>query len=111
MKPLCKLIAVVLLLTVLSPAIPQVYLAAQTAQPAGCHKHSQKAPAPNPATYQCCRAAHQFAAVREAVDSRSSFVQLSSVSDFVVPASLGIVGPTPPKAPVFGSPGVTSLRI
>jgi hypothetical protein len=111
MKPLCKLIAWVLLLTVLSPVVPQVYAATQTPQPAGCHEHGQKVPAPSPATYQCCRAGHQFAAVREAVDFTASLLRLSSVSEFAVPASPGIVGPTVPKAPAFGSPGFTSLRI
>jgi hypothetical protein len=113
MKPLGKLIALVLLMAVVSPALPQAYGLTANSQPkaAGCHEHGQKAPAPNPVSYQCCRAGHQFAAVREAVELRSAVLQLSYGIELSVPSLPEPACQGQPRLPAFGSPGVTSLRI
>lgn len=116
MKPLCKMIALLMLVAVVSPVLfGQVLAPAQTPQPrqAGCHEHSQKVPAPGPVTYQCCRVGHQFAAVREAVDFRSTLSPLSQAMEFVVPRLAWATGQArlEPWSPAFGPPSVTSLRI
>jgi len=113
MKPLGKLIALVLLTAMVSPALPQAHGPAANPQPrpAGCHEHGQKAPVPNPVTYECCRAGHQFAAVREAVELRSAVLRLSYMIELSIPSLPEPACQGQPRLPVFGSPGVTSLRI
>jgi hypothetical protein len=114
MKPLGQMIALVLLVSVVSPMLfAQVYGRPQTPQPrlAGCHEHGQKAPAPSPTTYQCCRAGHQFAAVREAVELRSAVLRSPYVIELSVPSLPEPASQGQPRPPALGSPGVTSLRI
>jgi hypothetical protein len=115
MKPLGKLIALVLLMAVVSPALPQASGLTANSRPkaAGCHEHGQKAPGPNPVSYQCCRAGHQFAAVREWVDFRSRLLTFSPVIRIALPALATPVckGQLVAWSPVFGPPCVTSLRI
>ena len=86
MKPLGKVMALLLLLAVVSP----VHGVAQP-QPARCHEHGKKAPAPNPVTYQCCRAGHQLAAVREALNLRAPFVAVSRAVESAATPSAEIV--------------------
>jgi hypothetical protein len=105
-----KMMAWLLLVALVSPlATGQVYVSPQ-AQPAGCHEHSQKVPA-TPVTYQCCRAGHQFAAVREAVNLRAPFMAVSRVAEIALSSSSEVVCRNQAGSPVLGSPGVTSLRI
>ena len=112
MKLLCKVIAWVLLMAAVSPVAP-AYGWVQTPQPrpAGCHEHGRKLPAPGPVTYECCRAGHQFAAVREAVELRSAALQLSHEIELAVPWLPERACPAQSRPPAFGSPGMTSLRI
>jgi hypothetical protein len=117
MKPLCKMIALVLLVVVSPVLFGQVFVLgpAQSPQPrqAGCHEHGQEVPSPSPVTYQCCRVGHQFAAVREPVDFRSRLSSLSPAMEFVVPRLAWATGQARLQlwSPAFGPPSVTSLRI
>jgi len=111
MKRLCKVIALMMLAVAVSPVLPQASGRIAQQPPAGCHEHGQKAPAPSPVTYQCCPAGHQFAAVREAVDLRFAVLQLSHVIELSVPPLPEPACQAQSRAPAFGSPGVTSLRI
>ncbi len=114
MKAICKVIAMALLVTVVSPTVP-AYGFSQHAQqkPASCHEHGQKAPAPGPATYQCCRGGHQFAVVREATNLRLPVVSSSRLVELVVPASADFNRgrPSNPRMVASGPPAATSLRI
>jgi len=102
----------VLLVTAVSP-LALAYGSRQTSQqkPAGCHERGQKVPAPGSDRYQCCRAGHQFAAVRETVDLRSRILRWCPVVEFTAPAFSIVVYSIQSKPGVFDSPGVTSLRI
>jgi hypothetical protein len=113
MKPLCKLITLLLLTAIASLALPQAYgpAASSRLRAAGCHEHGQKGPAPSPTTYQCCRSGHQFAAVREAVELRSAVLQLSYAQALPVPSVPEPTCQGQPRPPAFALPGVTSLRI
>jgi hypothetical protein len=116
MKPLCKMIALVMLVAVVSPALfGQVFVLvpAQAPQPrpAGCHEHGQKVPSPSPVTYQCCRVGHQFATVRDAVSLRAPFVTVSRAEVFGISSLPMLVCQTLLKPLVSGSPGITALRI
>jgi hypothetical protein len=112
MKLLCKLIALVLLVTAVSPvALASGLIQTPQQKPAGCHEHGRKTPVPSPVRYECCRTGHQFAAVREAVDLRFAVLQLSHVIELSVPSLPEPACRAQSKAPAFGSPGVTSLRI
>jgi hypothetical protein len=113
MKSRCKMMALVLLTVMVSPmALP--YVSTQRPQPsAGCHEHGQKAPSPSPVTYQCCRAGHQFVAVRESADLGSGLLSLSPAIEFVTPALARATRQVQlqPWSLAFGPPGATSLRI
>lgn len=105
-----KVMALVLLMAVVSPMV-MAYGLSQAAQPASCHEHGPKAPAPSPVTYQCCRAAHQFAAVRELVNLRFPLLKLFSMIEFAVTPLTEHACQTRSEPPAFGSSGGTSLRI
>ncbi|MGA7381515.1 MAG: hypothetical protein WBX03_11740 [Terriglobales bacterium] len=110
MKLLYKVMVWALLVTVASPGV--LMFGSTQAPPqkaAGCHEHGRRAP--GPVTYQCCRAGHRVAAVREAVELRTPFLVLSSVVEFAVFSSLRPAGQDHPKTPAFSPPSVTSLRI
>lgn len=110
MKRLGRVMALVLLMAMASP-LALAYGPAQSPQPAGCHQHGQKAPAPGPVSYQCCRAGHQFAAVREAVNLRAPFLPVSRVVEFAATASAEVGCQAQSRPLDLGSPGVTTLRI
>jgi hypothetical protein len=112
MTLLGRAIASVLLAVMVSPVV-LAYGPSQALQPrpASCHEHGQQAPSPNPTTYQCCRAGHQFAAVRESVNLRAPFVPVSRVVELTVTLSAEVVCQTQSRPPALGSPGVTALRI
>jgi hypothetical protein len=112
MKPLGKMIGLLLLLTMAAPIVP-AYSPAQIAQPkpAGCHEQGQKSSLPEPLTYQCCRAGHQFAAVREVVGLRSPLVQWFYGVELGAAPLLVLVCQSQPNSSDSGSPGSTSLRI
>jgi hypothetical protein len=114
MKPLCKVSVLLVLVSMVSPVLfAQVYGSVPTPapRPAACHEHGQKAPTPGPVTYQCCRAAHQWAAVQEPVTLRAPFVPVSRVEEFGVRSLSLLVCRISLKPLVSGSPGITSLRI
>jgi hypothetical protein len=111
MNRLGKAIALALLVAVISPMLPaQVYFSTLP-RPAGCHEHGQKAPAPRPVSYQCCRAGHQFAAVRETVNLGAPFLQMCPLVESAVIRVAGSGRQGQAEPPVFDSSGVTSLRI
>ena len=86
MKLLCKMVAFGLLVTAGSPVV--LACAVQAPEPpkvAGCHEHGQKSP--RPVTYECCRAGHQVAAVREAVKLREPLAQRFHAVEFSGPVS------------------------
>jgi hypothetical protein len=109
MKTFGRVIALVLLVAGVLPVVP-AYGSTQS-QPAGCHQHGQRVPAPVPVTYGCCRVGHQFAAVRELVSLRVPFMPVSRVDEFGVSWLPELVSHTWLKPLVSGSPGITSLRI
>jgi len=112
MKPPGKMIGLLLLLAMAAPIV-LAYGPVQIAQqkPAGCHQHGQKSSVPEPVTYQCCRAGHQFAAVREAVEVRSPLVEWSYGVELGAAPLLVLVCESQPNSSESGSPGSTSLRI
>jgi len=110
MRLLGKMVTLALLVALVSP-MTLAYGPSQAEQPAGCHEHGKKAPAPGPVKYECCRAGHQFAAVRELVNLRTAFVLVSRVVEFGVTISTEDVGQNQSKPLDPGSPGVTALRI
>jgi hypothetical protein len=112
MKPLGKMIGLLLLLAMTAPIVV-AYGPVQIAQqkPAGCHQHGQKSSVPEPVTYRCCGAGHQFAAVREVVEVRSPLVQWSYGVELGVAPLPVLVCESQPNSSDSGSPGSTSLRI
>jgi hypothetical protein len=112
MKPLGKMIGLLLLLAMAAPIVLAYGPAQITRQkPAGCHEQGQKSSVPEPVTYQCCRAGHQFAAVREVVEVRSPLVQWFYGVELGVAPLLVLVGQSQPNLSGSGSPGITCLRI
>jgi hypothetical protein len=114
MKLLCKVMALAVLVTVISPGV-LVFGSTQAPpqKPAGCHEHGQKPPTPSPVTYQCCRVGHQIATVREALNLRSRLLSLSRIIEFVVPAAADSnrARQSNPRMLAFSPPAATSLRI
>lgn len=110
MKLLGKMITLALLGAMISP-LALVYGRSLAQAPASCHEHRPKAPAPSPVSYECCRAGHQFAAVRELVNTRGVFVLVSRVVGFGVTSSVEVVGQNLSRPLDLGSPGVAALRI
>jgi hypothetical protein len=110
MKLLGRMITWALLGAMISP-LALGYVRSPVQAPASCHEHGPKAPAPSPVSYQCCRAGHQFAAVRELVNLRGVFVLVSRVVEFGVTSSMEVVGQNQSRPLDIGSPGVAALRI
>ncbi|MGH9498546.1 MAG: hypothetical protein ACRD3L_05340 [Terriglobales bacterium] len=108
MKSLVRIMALGLVAAVTSPLV-LAYGSTQVSPAAGCHEPSQKAPAP--VSYECCRAGHRFAALREVVNLRSAFVLLARVVEFGVRSSSELVYRTSLTPVALGSPGVKALRI
>jgi len=86
--------------------------ASPNGRPAGCHEHSQKPPARQPASYVCCLAGHDSAipqasyAPRPVLDEAASFVLCDSLIQI---AGIGKVEFLPVSS--GGPPGTTPLRI
>jgi len=110
MKLLDTMVTLALLVAMVSP-MALAYGPREAPQPAGCHEHGQKSPVPSPVSYQCCRAGHQFAAVRELVNLRAAFVAVYCVVEFSVAPPVELVGQYQSRPLDLGSPGVAALRI
>ena len=67
MRLAAKFSALLLCAVLLAPSMGQAFLpsAASPAQPAGCHSHHRKTPAPSPVSYQCCQGGHHSALLQK----------------------------------------------
>jgi hypothetical protein len=93
-----RLLAMLLLAVtpVLSPAAQGITpVMVMHERPAGCHQHSRQAPIPQPVSYRCCEAGHDFAILQSSIVSQldsadlTSPVELSQASNtFASPPSL-----------------------
>ena len=114
MRVVHKTVALLLLAALSSLVAGQTFPAGEARHkpPAGCHEHSQKAPASAPVTYQCCTTGHNAAVLQPALNLAELGLPSSRVPDLTLLASSAFLqGGLSQHFSANRPPGSINLRI